>query len=123
MFIQLPPNTFVTPAGFPMAKFVEVYCRIAGMNGLQARSLSAKWATSPALLMLIPSDFNGEIREVALATASGVLIKNTGTQKKACNWCPDPSELILMWSTSDRWYGLRGAMSEKEAIELANSVE
>jgi hypothetical protein len=73
--------------------------------------------------MLIPPDFNGEIREVGLAATSGVLIKNTGTQKKACNWCPEPSELILMWRAPDRWYGLRGAMLEKEAIELANSVE
>src|SRR5437870_5755572 len=123
MFVQLPPNTMVAPAGFPITQFIEVYCRSAGMSADQARSLSSKWAKSPALLMLLPTDFQGEIHDVVLASGPGVLIKNTGSQQQACNWCPDPSELMLMWSAPDRWYGLKGPMTDQEAINLANSVE
>jgi len=123
MFVQLPPNTIVTPAGFPITQFIEVYCRSVGMTAEEARSLSAKWTNSPALLMLLPPDFQGEIHDVVLASGFGVLIKNTGNQHQACNWCPDPSELMLMWSTPDRRYGLKGSMSEQEAIALANSVD
>lgn len=41
MFVQLPPNTIVTPAGFPITQFVELYCRIAGMtHAINARRVA-----------------------------------------------------------------------------------
>ena len=42
------------------------------------------------------------------ASGCGMLLQNRGKQAGTCNFCPAPSELMLVWSTPDRMYGLKG---------------
>ena len=110
---QAPPLTLTTPERFPLEQFLEVLFRIVGINAPQARSLRDKFAAAPASFFPIPSRYEMDIREVPIASGSGLLLQNADKS----------GELMLMWSSPDRTYVLSGLMSEAQAIATANSLQ
>lgn len=110
---QAPPMTLDAPAGFALDQLFEVLFRIAGINLADARNVRRKFAADPAVYFPIPPRYDMDIREVQLASGSGLLLQNADKG----------GELAFMWSTTDRSYFLSGLMTEDEAIALANSLK
>jgi hypothetical protein len=122
LFLQSLPNELIVPAGFSLDQFVEVLFRAGGLTAAEARNRRNRFAANAALLMFIPSDFNADTREVSLPSGHGILIQNRGNQSGRCNFCPAPGELMLVWSSPDRMYGLKGPLLPDQALALANSI-
>jgi hypothetical protein len=120
---QLRPFHVIAPAGFPIGKISEICLRLNGMPAEEARSVTEN-ASPNVLTAAIPPDADIDVREVALTSGPGVLIKNrTDKQAGECMLCPGPRDLVLAWVTSDRVYIIRSPwLNEELAIKLANSI-
>jgi len=109
---QAPSQTMNTPAGFPLAQFVEVILRIAGIKDAEARTLRQRFSSSPTSFFPIESRYEMDNRQVPLASGSGLLLQNA----------EKGGELALMWNSGDRSYFLSGQLSEAQAIAVANGL-
>jgi hypothetical protein len=90
--------------------------RILKVDPREARELARKFAANPGWLFAVPPEDRVEMREVALNSGAGMMIRDfddNGQQER----------VALLWSTSDRIYMLSGKMSENLAVTVANSVQ
>jgi hypothetical protein len=110
---QAAPSALRVPAGFPLVQFMEVLFRLLGLNATEARTLRDQFAANAAAFMPIPPRFDMEIRQVPMASGSGLLLQNA----------EKGGELAFMWSTGDRSYFLTGAVTEDEVIAIGKSLQ
>ena len=107
----------------PLDAFIEVLLRINGLSASEARDRRNRFASNPALLMFLPSDFQAEVREFSVASGHGLLVFNRGDQNQRCGFCPGPGETLLVWSSPGRMYNLKGPLTPEQAIAFASSVK
>jgi hypothetical protein len=125
---QAPPYTLVWPDSFPVADFLESALRILGMTAADARSLRNGFAENPAALMFIPPDAALEVQEVHMGMGpwrnprKGMLLRDNATQQPICDFCPGPSETILIWNTPEGVFALKGPVREAGLITFAHSL-
>ena len=110
---QAAPLALNVPVGFPLPQFLEVLFRVMGLNVSDAGALRQRFAANPSAFFPIPSRYDMDIRQVPLASGTGLLLQNGDKG----------GELALMWSTADRSYFLSGLLTEAQAIATANSLQ
>jgi hypothetical protein len=111
--VQAPLQTMSVRSGFPMDQFVEVLCRILGMNAAQARTIRQTFAATPMAFFPIPTRYDMDVHDVKLRAGTGTLLQNGSKQ----------GELALAWSDDDRTYFLSGQLTEAEAVSTADSIQ
>lgn len=111
--MQLKPVALNAPAGFAMEELSEVAFRILGLGEREARQMAVKFTQHPTWFIAIPQDEAADIREVALQSGTGMLIRDTDEDTGLVT-------TSLIWSTHDRTFLLSGKITEERAIRLAN---
>ena len=111
--VQAPLQTMSVRSGFPMDQFVEVLCRILGMNAAQARTIRQTFAATPMAFFPIPTRYDMDVHDVKLHAGTGTLLQNGSKQ----------GELALAWSDDERTYFLSGQLTEAEAVSTADSIQ
>jgi len=111
--VQAPVLSMSVRQGFPMDQFMEVLCRVLGMNAQQARSVRQRFAVTPMAFFPVPTKYDMDVHDVKLKTGSGTFMQN-GSKL---------GEVALAWSDADRTYFLSGDLSEAKAIEIADSIQ
>lgn len=111
--VQAPTQTFTMRSGFALDQFVEVLCRILGMNAVQARSIRQSFMAAPMAFFPIPRKYDLDVHQVKLRAGSGTLFQNGSRQ----------GELALAWSDADRSYFLSGQLTEAQAVATADSIQ
>ena len=112
---QRLPLEFRAPDDFPVDRFLEVLFRIGGMNAADATALRKRSHERPADFLLVAPRYRINPREVQVASGAGVLLRHL----------PDDGleRLTLVWNARDRAYFLSGALTEVEAMAIANSLK
>jgi hypothetical protein len=111
--VQAPIQTMSVRSGFPMDQFMEVLCRILGMNAAQARTIRQTFAATPMAFFPIPTRYDMDVHDAKLRAGTGTLLQNGSKQ----------GELALAWSDNDRTYFLSGQLTEAEAVSTADSIQ
>jgi hypothetical protein len=125
---QSLPYTIVWPDSFPVGDFWEALLRILGMTPADAQRMRNSFAEHPALLTLLSPEATLEVTETPMGMGplreswKGMLVRNTSTRAPACDFCPGPSEQILIWNTPDGVYALKGPLKAAGLITLAHSL-
>ena len=113
LIAQAAPLTMNAPVGFSLPQFLEVLFRVLGLNASDAGALRQKFAANPSAFFPIPTRYDMDIRQVPLASGTGLLLQNADKG----------GELAFMWSAADRSYFLTGLLTEAQAIATANSLQ
>jgi len=111
--VQAPIQTMSVRSGFPMDQFIEVLCRILGMNAAQARTMRQTFTATPIAFFPIPTRYDMDVHDVKLRTGTGTLLQNGSKQ----------GEMALAWSDNDLTYFLSGQLTEAEAVSTADSIQ
>jgi hypothetical protein len=74
--LQAPPIRLEMPAAFPLARFVDVVFRAAGVPADEARRLADEFAANPAWMLDVPDEAGALVETVALPSGSGLLIED-----------------------------------------------
>jgi hypothetical protein len=111
--VQAPIQTMSVRSGFPMDQFIEVLCRILGMNAAQARAIRETFAATPMAFFPIPTRYDMDVHDAKLRAGTATLLQNGSKQ----------GELALAWSDNDRTYFLSGQLTEAEAVSTADSIQ
>jgi hypothetical protein len=105
---QAPPFKLMTPAGFPVGRFMEIAYRVFGKNAVEARDLSRKFVANPAWLLVFPG--HDTVREVPVRSGDAVAASGSGG-------------MCFFWHTSDRIFVIgAGKMNEELGVAIANSM-
>ncbi|HEY2385244.1 MAG TPA: hypothetical protein VGK48_29060 [Terriglobia bacterium] len=111
--VQAPILTLTMRSSFPLDQFVEVLCRVLGMDAAQARSIRQTFMAMPMAFFPVPRKYDMDVHQVKLRAGSGTLFENGSKQ----------GEMALAWSDADRNYFLSGLLTEAEAIAIADSIQ
>ena len=111
--VQAPLITLSMRSGFPADQFIEVLCRILGMDAQKSRAIRQRFAQTPMEFFPIPTRYDMDIHDVKLRAGTGSLLQNASKQ----------GELALAWSDADRTYFMSGQLTEEQAIATANSIQ
>jgi hypothetical protein len=114
--LQSAPLIISAPPGFHMGNFTELALRILGLNATQARHFGSRMSTTPAWFLGIPEEDAVTIREVALKSGPGTLVRDFDDKGEF-------ERLTLLWSTPDRLYILSAHITDELAITIANSLQ
>jgi len=117
VLVQSLPLTLTAPGNFDFAAFSTLYLRILGVSPLEAQRLAQRAGTSPPWLAPLDRGFLSDMEEVQLRSgpATVAVVKN--------HWNNSRNLVMMVWSTSDRIYGLQGTISRELAIAAADSVQ
>jgi hypothetical protein len=101
---QSAPYRLVTPAGFPVGRFMETIYRVLGKSALDARDLSRKFVENPAWMLVFPG--HDTVREMPLKSGRAV----------AAGGC-------FFWNTPDRLFVIGAQNMDPDfRVAVANSV-
>jgi hypothetical protein len=112
---QRLPLEFRAPREFPFDQFLEILFRISGLKAQDAAALGQRFHRHPADFLLVAPRYRINAREMQVASGAGVLLRypsDDGLER-----------LTLAWNAPDRAYFLTGALTEIEAIAIANSLK
>jgi len=101
---QSAPYRLVTPAGFPVGRFMETIYRVLGKSAADARNLSRKFVENPAWMLVFPG--HDTVREMPLKSGHAV----------SAGGC-------FFWNTPDRLFVIGAEnMDPDRRVAVANSV-
>jgi hypothetical protein len=107
-----PDVTF--PASLDLATLAEIGLRILGLDRSEAYNIAQRIDWRTTLLVPVPATI-GAFREVNVQGQTALLIQSTNP--------PPRSESVLLWSSGDNVYALRGSMGANELLEMAQSLQ
>ena len=119
ILIQAPSPEVSVPAGWDMEKLGEIGLRILGLDAGEARRMARATDWKSTLLVPVPLDV-ASFRQVTIRGNSALLITTTGEQQT--DGRPRRRGAMLMWAEGDRIYCLRGDLSAKDTIQMAESI-
>jgi hypothetical protein len=101
---QSPPYKLVTPAGFPVGRFMETIYRVLGKSAADARDLSRKFVANPAWMLVFPG--HDTVREMPLKSGRAV----------SAGGC-------FFWNTPDRLFVIGAENMDPDVrVAVANSL-
>ena len=112
---QRLPLEYRAPDDFPVDQFLEVLFRICGITAAEAAALGKRFHEHPAEFLLLSPRYPVNPREVQIASGTGVVLRylsDDGLER-----------LTLAWTARDRAYFLSGAITEVEAMAIANALK
>jgi hypothetical protein len=119
VLIQAPSPEVSVPAGWDMEQLGEIGLRILGLDAGEARRMARATDWRSTLLVPVPLDV-ASFRQVTIRGNSGLLITTTG--EAPADGRPRRRGAMLMWADGDKIYCLRGDLSAKDTIRMAESI-
>ena len=119
ILIQAPSPEVSVPAGWDMEKLGEIGLRILGLDEGEARRMARATDWKSTLLVPVPLDV-ASFRQVTIRGNSALLITTKGELQT--DGKPRRRGAMLMWAEGDRIYCLRGDLSAKDTIQMAESI-
>jgi hypothetical protein len=102
------------PASLDLPKLAEIGLRILGLGRSEAYDIAQRVDWRTTLLVPVPATI-GAFREVNVQGHTALLIQSTVAGR--------PHENVLLWSSGDSVYALRGSMGANELLEMAQSLQ
>jgi hypothetical protein len=109
---RIPDVSF--PASLDLPKLAEIGLRILGLDRSEAYNIAQRVDWRTTLLVPVPATV-GAFREVNVQGQMGLLIQSTVAGP--------PNVNVLLWSSGDNVYALRGSMGANELLEMAQSLQ
>jgi hypothetical protein len=122
-FAQSRSYTVASPAGASVSEVGTMALRIMGYSSTDVADVLNKVAADPVFMLMITNvDRFTKIVRLEILGGPGFLVTNTGTEPARCALCPGPAELVLVWTTADHTYAIKGAIPEAHAVAMAYSI-
>jgi hypothetical protein len=102
------------PASLDLSQLAEIGLRILGLDRSEAYNIAQRVDWRTTLLVPVPATI-GAFREVNVQGQTALLIQATNA--------PPPGESVLLWSSEDKVYALRGSIGANELLEMAQSLQ
>jgi uncharacterized protein DUF4367 len=118
VLIQAKSPEVSIPPGWDVEQLGEIGLRALGLNASEARRIAKATDWRNTLLVPVPLDVT-TFRQVTVQGNSGLLITTKGETG------PDGNHregTMLMWTSGDRVYCLRGTLSAREVMLMAESL-
>jgi hypothetical protein len=112
---QRLPLELRAPDGFPVDQFLKVLFRIGGLNAADAAALAKRSRSSPGEFLLVAPRYRIDPKDMLVASDEGVLLRYASDD--------GVKRLTLAWHARNRVYFLSGALTEVEAMAIANSLK
>ena len=119
ILIQAPSPEVSVPAGWNMEELGEIGLRIIGLDAGEARRMARATDWKSTLLVPVPLDV-ASFRQITIRGNSALMITTTGEQPS--DGRPRRRGAMIMWAEGDRIYCLRGDLSAKDTIQMAESI-
>jgi hypothetical protein len=117
--VQSNSPEVAVPAGLDIVGLAEIGLRVLGLDPAEAHRVAT--ATDWRTTLLVPVPVNAStFRQVTVRGAQGLLITTAGV-----NATGDRTRegTIVLWSEGDRVYAALGNISDKDLLQLAESVQ
>lgn len=118
MLLQAPSPEVKLPAGWNLEQLGEIGLRVLGLDARDAKRIAK--ATDWRGTFLVPLPMNASsFRQVDVRGQSGLLIT---TSERTADGKGRRERSVLMWSTGDRVFLLRGDLGQQDLLRMAESV-
>jgi len=118
MLLQAPSPEVKLPAGWNLEQLGEIGLRVLGLDARDAKRIAKATDWRGTFLVPLPANASS-FRQVDVHGQSGLLI--TTTERTADGKSRDERS-VLMWSTGDRVFLLRGDLGQQDLLRMAESV-
>jgi hypothetical protein len=109
---RMPDVSF--PASLDLTKLAEIGLRILGLDRSEAYNMAQRVDWRTTLLVPVPATI-GAFREVNVQGHTALLIQSTVAGP--------PNMNVLLWSSGDNVYALRGSLAANQLVEMAQSLQ
>lgn len=116
--LQAPSPEVRLPAGWNLEQLGEIGLRILGLDAGEARRIAKATDWRGTFLVPLPTNATA-FRQVNVRGQSGLMIT---TSEVGADGKGRRDRALLMWSTGDRVYLLRGDLGEQDLLRMAESV-
>jgi hypothetical protein len=103
------------PAGIDVVRLAEIGLRVLGLDSGEAHRIATTtdWRTT----LLVPVPINAStFRQVTVRGAQGLLITTSGGEHRR-------EGTFVLWSEGDRVYATMGNLSDRDMLQMAESVQ
>jgi hypothetical protein len=107
------------PAGWDMVQLGEIGLRVLGLDAGEAKRIARATDWRSTLLVPVPLNVT-TFRQVTVRGNSGLLIITSGEPE--AQGAPQRKGTILMWTDGDRIFCLKGNLSARDVIQVAESI-
>jgi len=117
--MQANSPEIAVPPGMDIVRLAEVGLRVLGLDQSEAHRLATTtdWRTT----LLVPVPINAStFRQVTVHGAQGLLITTAGMNPEGDR---QREGTIVLWSEGDRVYAVQGNLSDKDLLQMAESVQ
>jgi len=117
--VQSNSPEIAVPAGMDIARLAEVGLRVLGLDPSEAHRVATTtdWRTT----VLVPVPMNAStFREVTVRSAQGLMITTAGQNVEGER---QHEGTIVLWSEGERVYAVMGNVSNKDLLQMAESVQ
>jgi hypothetical protein len=118
VLLQAPSPEVRLPAGWNLEQLGEIGLRILGLDAGEARRIAKATDWRGTFLVPLPTNATA-FRQVHVRGQSGLLIT---TSEPRADGKGRRDRAVLMWSTGDRVYLLRGDIGDQDLLRMAESV-
>jgi hypothetical protein len=117
--VQSTSPEIAVPAGLDVERLAEVGLRILGLDPSEARRVAT--ATDWRTTLLVPVPINAStFRQVTVHGSQGLLITTSGVGSEGDR---RREGTIVLWSENGRVYGVMGTLSDRDLLQMAESVQ
>jgi hypothetical protein len=113
--VQSNSPEVAVPAGIDVVRLAEIGLRVLGLDSGEAHRIATTtdWRTT----LLVPVPINAStFRQVTVRGAQGLLITTSGGEHRR-------EGTFVLWSEGDRVYATMGNLSDRDMLQMAESVQ